>query len=203
MLFVLTGKIQEGKTRWLSGLTEALHDVGVTCHGVLSLGLWRTHEAEGSTPTYEKLGIEALLLPDDVRIPFAWRRDLAPQAHENEGSQSNRAGLHWVIPDEAIDTVNQHLAGLLVRADEQPARQKGLLIIDELGILELQGSGGFTSALELLRQGRNRLYQHALVVVRAELLENAVERFKGMWDGLMVIAPDATSRESVFSVFEQ
>ena len=41
MLFVLTGGIQTGKTRWLGRLVEALGAEGVRCAGVMAPGVWR------------------------------------------------------------------------------------------------------------------------------------------------------------------
>ncbi len=41
MLFFLTGEIQTGKTKWLSGLVEELEAAGVGVAGVLAPGVWR------------------------------------------------------------------------------------------------------------------------------------------------------------------
>ncbi len=50
MLFVLTGDVQTGKTRWLHDLVEEIASRGVLCEGVLApgcgasepLGRWRS-----------------------------------------------------------------------------------------------------------------------------------------------------------------
>lgn len=38
MLFLLTGEVQIGKTRWLESLVTELADCGVSCVGVLAPG---------------------------------------------------------------------------------------------------------------------------------------------------------------------
>ena len=40
MLFLLTGDVQIGKTRWLEGLIAALADAGVGADGVVAPGQW-------------------------------------------------------------------------------------------------------------------------------------------------------------------
>ena len=40
MLFLLTGEVQIGKTRWLEGLVADLAERGVPCAGVLAPGQW-------------------------------------------------------------------------------------------------------------------------------------------------------------------
>jgi nucleoside-triphosphatase THEP1 len=68
-----------------------------------------------------------------------------------------------------------------------------LLIVDELGPLELQGGRGWVGALEVLRQGT---YRAALVVCRPELLDD-------LWQALGM-RPDsgetAVARARVFSL---
>ena len=87
MLFILTGDIQIGKTRWLSALVDDLARRGVTVFGVLSPGDWRERpngEVGGESARgmagagrYEKFGIDCVLLPSGERIRFAERGDLA------------------------------------------------------------------------------------------------------------------------------
>ncbi|MFR1166965.1 MAG: hypothetical protein ACLSDQ_04740 [Adlercreutzia equolifaciens] len=46
MLFLLTGEVQIGKTRWLESLVTELADRGVPCAGVLAPGQWVPSEGE-------------------------------------------------------------------------------------------------------------------------------------------------------------
>lgn len=137
MLFVLTGDVQTGKTRWLHDLVEEIASRGVLCEGVLAPGVWRKRTARemaelsagasagastaaglGSASPYEKLGIENRLLPDGPTIVFGRRRDLAGEGGFPARSQSGRAQLGWAISDEAIRCVNDHFDRLSARGDD-------------------------------------------------------------------------------------
>ena len=248
MLFVLTGGIQTGKTRWLGRLVEGLEADGVRCAGVVAPGVWRERRrgaelsagelAVGSRAEseYEKLGIDNVLLPGGERVPFARRVDLACQAGAYDSrSQSARAGLGWAIDDAAIARVNAHFRELAAEAgagamklgaaesravdlagasvsglgSAQPAgasvsgvgsadpslanaRQHAasLLIVDELGRLELMRGEGLVEAMALLDRGPIRAFPHALVVVREDLLPLAHERLAPVWGAPEPLHPD-------------
>ena len=136
MLFVLTGDVQTGKTRWLHDLVEDIAARGVLCEGVLAPGVWRKRTEDemaklaagaatgadaaaglGGASAYEKLGIENRLLPDGPTIVFGRRRDLVEGGGAPAGSQSEKARLGWAISDEAICRVNVHLEGLAACSD--------------------------------------------------------------------------------------
>ena len=153
MLFLLTGDVQIGKTRWLEGLIAELQQAGVGVAGVLAPGQWvPSHSPDADKNGFEKLGIDNVLLPEGRRIPFARREDLArAEGAFDEDSQAARSQLAWHISDEAIAQVNAHFDGLM--ADGVPLTAPSLLVVDELGRLELWSGEGLTSALELLRQG--------------------------------------------------
>ena len=247
MLFVLTGDVQTGKTRWLEHLIGDLGAQGVVCAGVLAPGVWRQRTDEemaliragkvdansmairlGSAGPYEKLGIDNVLLPEGEHIAFARRRDLAQEMGVfDEGSQSARVKLGWEIDDAAIGRVNAHFDEL-ARAESRPCAKgvakparvvhagddeqregtssaKGeaarLLVVDELGRLELVGNAGLTSAMALLERGPAGRYPHALVVVRAWLVDAARERFEGAWGPLRAIGPDDAGSAAVAEAF--
>lgn len=236
MLFVLTGGIQTGKTRWLGRLVERLEADGVRCAGVTAPGVWRERRrgaalsagerAVGSRAEsgYEKLGIDNVLLPSGERVPFARRVDLACQAGAYDSrSQSARAGLGWAIDDAAIARVNAHFRELAAEAgaanlageagsDAGSAEPVGasvsgvgsvdpsladacqhfasLLIVDELGRLELMRGEGLVEAMALLDRGPTRAFPHALVVVREDLLPLAHERLAPVWGAPEPLHPD-------------
>jgi nucleoside-triphosphatase THEP1 len=240
MLHILTGDIQIGKTRWLKRRIEALAEQGVVCYGVISPGIWLEHPSLDGSVQYEKTGIEAMLLPQGRKLPFAKRRDLAQgSASLGSVSQSSVAGLGWVIADKSIAAVNAHFdwiaavaandatadvvvdaaaaAGAVAAAGaavDQPAAaaseataaavapgqpvtstkiaddQQGLLVIDELGRLELMHGCGFSSAVRLLKQGPTHLYADALVVVRDTLAELVEQRFASHWGTVKWLSPE-------------
>lgn len=230
MLFVLTGEIQTGKTRWLERLTGRLAAEGVRCAGVLAPGVWRPRDpAEGLSAgecavgsreggAFEKRGIDNVLIPSGERVAFARRADLAQRDGAlDPGSQAVRAGLGWAIDDGAIARVNAHFAELArdaAASGELEGAPRGLadacggscgqgrpcralLVVDELGRLELMRGEGLTQAMALLDRGPTRAFPHALVVVRAALLPLARERFEPVWGIVRVIEPNDEGARAV------
>ena len=243
MLFLLTGDVQIGKTRWLGALADELAGEGVAVAGVLAPGVWRErapHEASGERGLagegrFEKLGIDNVLLPAGERVAFARRRDLAlAEGSFDPTSQSAAAQLAWEISDDAIARVNAHFDALARRDARRahpespenpesagnPARmfhvkhsfaqtdvsretfragepRPGLLVVDELGRLELMRDGGLTAATALLERGPASGFPHALAVVRDWLCPCAEERFAAAWGGAEVLAPDERARALV------
>ena len=203
MLFVLTGDVQTGKTRWLERLVAELETRGVTTQGVLAPGVWRSGDDPQAnaefvdTNGYEKLGIDNVLLPQNERIAFARRRDIAlAEGLLDPDAQSEKAHLMWHIDEAALERVNDHLAALPHPGTPVPS----LLVIDELGRLELLRSGGLTQALSLLDHGPTDAFPHTLAIVREALLEQAMNRFPN-WGKPQAIHPDAPSMKLVLSVF--
>ena len=201
MLFLLTGEVQIGKTRWLESLVTELADRGVPCAGVLAPGQWVPSEGEHADENgYEKLGIDNVLLPDGERISFARRGDLArADGTFDEESQAAKAELAWHIDDAAIDRVNAHFNGIATHAS---VAAPGLLIVDELGRLEIWRGGGLTSAMALLAQGPTTTFPHALAVVRDYLLDDAEALLAEAWPDRCRIKPNDAAREAILAAFE-
>ena len=212
MLFILTGDRQTGKTRWLQSLLADLSAAGVEVCGVVAPGQW-LDRGEGTSARFEKLGIDNVLLPEGERIAFARRQDLAAG---EACSQAQAAQLGWAIADTAIDQVNAHFCGLCGKAKDcalpDDLRQQlgieavapqhpGLLVIDELGPLELLKGGGLTSAVDVLAQGPTSLCAHALVVIRESLLDVATERFGVCWGGVRVVRATDEAAQAVKELF--
>lgn len=214
MLFLLTGDVQIGKTRWLQRMTAELARDGVAVAGVLAPGVWRERAPAGEGG-FEKLGIDNVLLPGGERIGFARRRDLAlAEGSFDPTSQSAAAQLAWEISDDAIERVNVHFDELAAEARAQrmlhakppfdracePGQAdsaRGLLVVDELGRLELVRDGGLTSAVALLEAGPSARFPHALVVVRDWLCDRARGRFAEAWGDACPIAPGDEARALV------
>ena len=234
MLYLLTGDVQIGKTRWLESLVAELAERGVPCAGVLAPGQWVPSAGPRADENgFEKLGIDNVLLPGGERIPFARREDLArAEGAFDAESQAAKAELAWHIDDTAIARVNAHFdelaaqASAAVPADAAPrsvrsalappchpersaegAESKdlpaasGLLIVDELGRLEIWRGGGLTSAMALLAQGPTPAFPHALAVVRDYLLDDVEALFAEAWPERCRISPTAAAREAVLAAF--
>lgn len=276
MLFLLTGDVQIGKTRWLEDLCASLQAAGTCAAGVVAPGQWvprpegqpgGKHGFDGAG-RFEKLGIDNVLLPQGERIEFARRRDLAAKGKAfAEGTQAKAAKLGWAISDTAIAQVNAHFAMLAKQASIAPAdsgaedptttqaevdtpaaapldngacppvaaetaaetsplaqtstgestaaKAEGnvlaaapavnetrlaphaMLVVDELGRLELLRSCGLTNALAILDAGPTPQFPHAIAVVRETLLDEARRRFEPRWGKATVIAPDDAARNLV------
>lgn len=227
MLFFLTGDVQIGKTRWLQQLVDDVVAAGVAVAGVLAPGDWVPAAGDRAGGNgFEKRGIDNVLLPSGERLPFARRRDLAQlEGSFDASSQSARAKLAWEIDDAAIARVNEHFRQLAeagcgdgsvrrearggARSAAAGAGMRGLsgvglafaapalLVVDELGRLELQRGEGLAEAVALLRQGPTSAFPHALVVVREELVDEAERQLRGAWPDRCRIAPDEVGRAAV------
>lgn len=211
MLFILTGDVQIGKTRWLERLVARLQEEGAIPCGVIAPGVWEyrgqpdAHEEADVVDAngFEKLGIDNVLLPEGTRIAFARRADLAERDGAFDPSnQSAQANLLWHISENAINQVNAHFAALRAQTSEgrtnagDTGASRRLLVIDELGVLELLRGGGLTEAVGLLDDGPSDVFPHALIVVREWLLDEAHKRFTN-WDDIQPIAPTGDDFELV------
>lgn len=207
MLFLLTGDVQIGKTRWLESLCASLQAAGTCVAGVVAPGQWAPrpegqpggkHGFDG-TGRFEKLGIDNVLLPQGTRIEFARRRDLAAKSKAfTEGTQAKAAKLGWAISDTAIAQVNAHFAALAKQAaNETRLAPHAVLVVDELGRLELLRGCGLTNALAILDAGPTPQFPHAIAVVRETLLDEARRRFEPRWGKATVIGPDDAARNLV------
>ena len=177
MLFILTGDIRTGKTTWLEARVRELEAAGDPVYGVLAPGVWRDGE---------KMGIQNVLLPSHERVLLA-----------TPAEDGCSTGLGWEFNTEALARVNAHLAELATASDEA---QPGLLVIDEVGPLELRRGGGLTAALKLLDAGPTPAWPHALVIVRSSLAEEIVERLRPIWGSVKLIGPDEAGASRLHEV---
>lgn len=197
MLILLTGGRQIGKTRFLESLLEKTQLNGIRCVGVLTPGTW-VDDGKGG---FFKTGINAMLLPGGEVFRFADRympndkqgsqpsvqpSSQSSQSSVQPSSQSDSAGLGWKIFDEAIDRINSHFDKLC----ESGLQMRDLLIVDELGVLELTCEMGFTSAMKLLKDPAIKgatVKPNAIIVVRPELISAAKANFEDTWGELACI----------------
>lgn len=206
MLLILTGQIRTGKTTWLRARVGALEAAGVACYGVTAPGVW---DDRG-----RKVAIDNELLPGQGRVRLARAADPA-----------EAGGMAWDFDAAALARVNAHLAGLRgdgphesgqrgggpagdvpredsPHKDASPARaaRPGLLVVDELGPLELRRGAGLTEALALLAEGPTPAWPHALVVVRAGLAEEAAALLGPAWGEVRELRPDEAGTELLTGV---
>lgn len=224
MLFLLTGEVQTGKTRWLARLLDELRAEGVAADGVIAPGVWREDGHGG----FEKLGIENRLLPGGATVEFARRADLVDSAGECKG---------WVFSQDAIHQVNAHFErlqrevaqlrlGAAAAGSVEPASEtrtnvsretfRGglgdgeapggfgslrLLVVDELGWMELERGEGIAKAMDVLTAGPTERWPHALVVVRARLVDLAREKLEPAWGTVRIVHPSDEGAAAVKAAF--
>ena len=159
-LIIVTGPSGLGKTRWCLGLAERATALGIQADGLVSPAVFEDTK---------KVGIDLLNLSSGDR------RHLA--AHRGE-SGIGPTTTYWQFDEEALNWGNLIL--------EQLGTSQ-LLILDELGPLELKRGAGLTKGIGLIT---GRHYRLACVVVRPSLLDDALE----LWPwGETFFVPDTHS----------
>lgn len=147
-LLIITGEIGTGKTLLCRLLAEAARQAQWQVSGLLSPGRF----ADG-----HKVGIDVVDLRQGKTYP------LAELARPGEGGE---ATPRWRFDPQRLDWGNQVL---------QNALPTGLLVVDELGPLELKFGQGWQAGIEVLdRPGDYRL---ALAVIRPSLLAYGRQRW--------------------------
>ena len=165
-LALVTGDIGAGKTTAVGRVVALARARGYVC-----AGLW----APALVVDGRKTGIEAMDLSSGERRLLARMSLVATGEH---------LGRYNFCPD-AIAWANEVLA-------EAAAARPDLLVVDEIGPLELERGGGLAPVLELLATGRAR---RALVVVRTWLLDALRARLPGVQTATFTV--DVETQESV------
>ena len=146
---LLSGDIEQGKTRICMQVAERLRTQGRESAGIVSPAVWERSE---------KIAIDALDLRTGERRRLANR---SINAESTQGPQTKR----WQFNADTLAWCNQIYAGI---------GSCDLLVVDELGPLEFERAEGMLAAFDALEVGNYRL---ALVVVRPSLLEQARRRW--------------------------
>jgi nucleoside-triphosphatase THEP1 len=165
-LALVTGDIEVGKTTVVGRVVELARSRGYVCAGVWS----PAHIVDG-----HKTGIET------VDLSTGERRLLAHMATEGTEMQLGR----YVFAPTVLAWANDVLAKAI-------AAQPDLLIIDEIGPLELEQRDGLAPALAPLAAGR---VPRALVIVRAWLVDAFQARLPGIPTVVFVV--EAKTRQSL------
>ncbi|HEX7432566.1 MAG TPA: nucleoside-triphosphatase [Anaerolineaceae bacterium] len=142
-LILATGPSGSGKTRWCIALAEHAKALGINASGMVSPAVFESDF---------KIGIDLLDLGSGAKRHLAARR---------RASDKEQITEDWHIDDETLNWGNDILAH---------SGSCQLLILDELGPLELERGVGLRNGMGLIAARRYRL---ACVVVRPTLLEIA------------------------------
>lgn len=148
-IYLVSGEIESGKTRFCGEAAGHLKEKGWDTAGLLAPAVF-----EGG----RKTAIEALDLRSGERRRLA---DINEPNSSLNGIQTKR----WRFIPETLRWCNQVL---------KSAIPCDLLVVDELGPLELERNEGMLAGFEAIDSG---LYRVSLVVVRPSLLDKALERW--------------------------
>ena len=206
-LFLLTGEVQEGKTRWLEAQLAALQAAGVEAWGILTPGQWVAREgasnAGAAEPIFDKQGIDMVFYPEQTRKVFARRADLVREGDGTRGFSHDGSGrtMLWHFVPERFAEANELYARMRnLKADDACAR---VAVLDEVGRLELRGEG-LMEGMAFLDGGPHPAFGAAVAIVRRELLEAARQRFAGTWgENLQVIGPDEDGARALLEAFQR
>ncbi|MHB1317360.1 MAG: nucleoside-triphosphatase [Anaerolineae bacterium] len=157
-LGILSGWRGAGKSTWCAALAEAARTRGLAVAGVLSRAVF----ADDRLPPAEreKTRIDLIDLATGAVSVLATPAEVGSENH----------GMRWHFDEATVAWGNAVLGGAGV-ADGVFAE---LVIIDELGPLELTHGRGLTAGLDLLDARR---YRAAIAVIRPELLDAALARW--------------------------
>jgi nucleoside-triphosphatase THEP1 len=143
VIFILTGDVHAGKTTWLRQFVQKLRARSLRYHGFLSAAVIEG----GRTVGYTLYDLES--------------QSSSPYLRENGEDGWERTGPFFFVPSG------------LARAGEIIARREAdsLLIVDEVGPVELVGRG-IWPALERVLRRRGRV---SLLVIRKSILEDLLK----------------------------
>jgi len=160
-MIIVSGWRGSGKTSFIRKVIAAAQERGWYTAGVLS-------PAEFKNGQKSAIMIENIATGEQRQMAY-WPQVLEGQRPEDvctdESPYDPDWKPHWIFDKENMAWGEEILAGV---------QSSDLLVIDELGPFELAKGEGWVSGLRLLDEGAYRL---ALVVIRPELIEQAVQRW--------------------------
>lgn len=148
MLFLVTGSRGAGKTAFCDHLVQAARGAGWRAGGLISHAVFEETRRTA-------IDAEDLRSGETRRLAVA----AAPGEPVTPGTK------HWQFDPQALEWGNQVLAA---------STPCDLLVVDELGPLELERGEGWQAALAAIDEQK---YAIAAVVIRAELLGEALLRW--------------------------
>ncbi|MCX5800333.1 MAG: DUF2478 domain-containing protein [Candidatus Eisenbacteria bacterium] len=143
MIYLLTGPVHSGKTTFLARIIRSLKERGVEVGGFLSVSIWNGDECTG---------YDLYDLSEEEAVPFI--RATGERAWQ-------KLGPYFFIPDGLEKAKN-----VLLRT-----RNADLLVVDEVGPLELSGEGLWPVLRDVISQCKT----NCLIVVRDSILRDFVE----------------------------
>ncbi|MDK2982471.1 MAG: nucleoside-triphosphatase [Chloroflexota bacterium] len=146
-LFIITGARNVGKTRLCMRLIEMLQAQKRPVCGLVSPGIYENGCKTG-------ILVREIASGDEKQL-----------ATYEPGWDPEVPSREWRFDMQAVEWGNERL---------QAIRKAEILLIDELGYLEMEQNRGWTAALSLLD---GRKYEQAVLVIRPDLLDIARSRW--------------------------
>jgi nucleoside-triphosphatase THEP1 len=140
MIFILTGPVHSGKTTLLKKVVRELKEQKHRVDGFLSEAVWEKEEM---------VGYDLFDLKKDRAIPFIRRTG------EKEWQ---KVGSYFFIPQSLAEAENIILGG----------KEADILVVDEVGPLELSGKGFWPVLKQVISQPLNSY----ILVTRKNILED-------------------------------
>lgn len=155
-IVIICGKKDEGKTTFIKCLIDRLKPAGISMCGLYSPGIYEENQ---------KIGIAVTDLTTNRHMQLA--------KHE-PGWDPKMPAREWRFNEDALAWGDQVLFYCINQTSD-------VLIIDEIGYLELQNEGGWKSVFPVVEQGN---YLKVYLVVRDGLLGQALK----IWSNAQIVA---------------
>lgn len=166
-LFLLTGPSGSGKTTWCLSLVEHARQNEILRAGLVSPPVFENGQ---------RTGIDLLDIESEARARLANRRtaEIPSDSASTQPPQTSKiVTLDWQFNLETLEKGNETLARLSARLEAlEENSPKTLVVLDELGPLELVRRQGWVAGVDLITR---RKYHLAFVVIRPGLLLQALD----------------------------
>lgn len=171
-IFIISGPVGGGKTTFTKNIIEFLKDQDIKSEGILS---------ERITGGSETLGYDIIDISTRKREVFL---------RENEKTGNEKIGKFYISP--------KGLAKGRSILEELVTYITGIVIIDEVGLLELQGRGWHDSISELLEKSSN----HILMTVRDKFVDEVKKKWN-LSDAIIFNVPDNDNRKAGWLIYQE
>ena len=171
-IFIVCGPVGGGKTTFTRNITEFLKDQDINSEGILSERIM----AGSKTTGYDIVDIAT------------GKREIFLREDGNSGEET--IGKFYIY-SAGLET-GRSILGALV------SEKTGIVIIDEVGFMELQGRGWYNSISELLDKSPN----HILMTVRDKYVDEVKKKWN-LTEAIIFNVPDNDNRKAGWLIYQQ
>jgi nucleoside-triphosphatase THEP1 len=164
-IFIITGKIGSGKTTFLTELVKRMQEQGLSVSGFLAI----RSRVKGSVQSY------------GIRFPDS--KETIPLSSREYVKEWLKTGNFYFNP-EALKRGNDMLS-------DSQILNKDLIVVDEIGIFELEGKIWADAVSRLIKNGAGIM----IWVVRSTLVEKVIRRW-GLKDTVIIDIDEVSLKEA-------